>query len=97
VNLHALTAATFAPLRGDPFRISPGDAQAFDVELIEVSEAEDRGPSRPQFSLVFRGGPDSPLPQRIYRVEHHELGAMEIFLVPLGPDELGQRYQAVFT
>jgi hypothetical protein len=37
------------------------------------------------------------LPQRIYRVEHGELGAMEIFLVPIGPDEVAHRYEAVFT
>jgi hypothetical protein len=37
--------------------------------------------------------PDPPLPQRIYRVEHAELGAIEIFLVPIAAD----RYEAVFT
>jgi hypothetical protein len=46
---------------------------------------------------VFRGGPSPPLPQRIYRVEHEALGALDILLVPLGPDELGQRYEAIFT
>jgi hypothetical protein len=30
-------------------------------------------------------------------IEHGELGAIEIFLVPIGPDEVDQRYQAIFT
>jgi hypothetical protein len=95
--LDALTASTFAPLKGDRFRIAPGEALPFDVELIEIFEADAQGPSRPQFSLIFRGGPDPPLPQRIYRIEHGSLGPLDIFLVPLGPDEVGQRYEAVFT
>jgi hypothetical protein len=41
---------------------------------------------RAPFSLEFRGGPDPPLPQRIYRLEHDELGAIEIFLVPIASD-----------
>jgi hypothetical protein len=61
--------------------------------LIEVTEIP-RGPGgRAPFSLVFEGGPDPPLPQGIYRVEHDALGALEIFLVPIAAD----RYEAVFT
>ena len=96
-RLGTLTAETFARLRGERFRVSPGDSPAFDVELADVTEAAHRGPRRAQFSLVFRGGPTPPLPQRIYRVEHDELGPLDIFLVPLGPDDVGQRYEAVFT
>jgi hypothetical protein len=96
VSLERLTAETFAPLRDDRFRIVPGDAPAFDVELVSVTEGA-AGATRTQFSLLFRGGPDPPLPQRIYRLEHPELGALDLFLVPLGPDDVGQRYEAVFT
>lgn len=97
MELATLTAAMFEPLRGTTFRVVPGDVDAFAVELVAVSEIEHRGPSRPQFSLLFRGGPDPPLPQRIYRIEHDDLDALELFLVPLGPDDVGQRYEAVFT
>jgi hypothetical protein len=96
-DLAALIAADFAPLLNGRFRVEPDDpSAAFDAELIEVSEGG-RGPSRTQFSLVFRGGGTPPLRQQVLRVEHDELGALEIFLVPLGPDEIGQRYEAVFT
>jgi uncharacterized protein DUF6916 len=95
-EIEALTAGDFAPLLHEPFQIDPGDGSPFAVELIEVSEAES-GARRRQFSLVFRGGPTPPLPQRIYAVEHERLARIELFLVPLGPDEAGQCYQAVFT
>ena len=91
-DLEALTAADFAPLLHESFRIS-ADGGTFDAELVEVAEAARRGASRDQFSIVLRGGPDPPLPQRIYRVEHERLGAIEIFLVPIAAD----RYEAVFT
>ena len=92
-SLDSLSVADFAPLRGDRFRIAPDDSPPFDVELVEVNEIP-RGPGgRAPFSLEFQGGPNPPLPQRIYRLEHHDLGAIEIFLVPIASD----RYEAVFT
>ena len=97
MKLDALTAATFTPFRGERFRIAPGDGPGFEVELIEVSEGQDAGASRAPFSVIFRGGPDPPLAQQIHRVEHDRIGSLDIFLVPLGPDEVGQRYEAVFT
>jgi hypothetical protein len=91
--LETLTAADFAALRGDRFRITPQGAPPFDAQLVEVEELAREPGGRAPFSLVFKGGPSPPLPQRIYRVEHDELGAVEIFLVPIAPD----RYEAVFT
>jgi hypothetical protein len=96
-DLEALTASDFAPLLHSRFRVAADDSESFDAELIEISEGAARGPRRAQFSPVFRGGPSPPLHQRIFRVEHDELGALDIFLVPLGPDDVGQRYEAVFT
>jgi len=95
-DLESLTAADFKPWTRGQFRVHGDSEQPFDVELIEVTEA-DAGSARRQFALVFRGGPSPPLPQRIYRVKHEALGALDIFLVPLGPDEVGQRYEAIFT
>jgi hypothetical protein len=91
--LETLTVAHFSALRGDRFRITPPDVRPFDVELIEVTEIAREPRGRAPFSLVFQGGPSPPLPQQIYRVEHKQLGAMEIFLVPIAPD----RYEALFA
>jgi hypothetical protein len=91
--LEDLTVDDFRPLLHDSFRISPPDADAFDVELVEVTEIPREPGGRAPFSLVFRGGPNPPLPQRIYSVEHEKLGELDIFLVPIAVDQ----YQAVFT
>jgi hypothetical protein len=92
-RLGRLTVGDFAALQGDRFRIAPAGAPPFDAELTEVSEIPREPGGRAPFSLVLQGGPTPPLPQGIHRVEHRELGAMELFLVPVGPD----RYEAVFT
>ena len=92
-DLEALTVDDFAALRGDRFRIVPDGGPSFDAELIEVSDIAREPGGRAPFSLVFKGGPNPPLQQRIFRVEHDALGALEIFLVPIGAD----RYEAVFT
>ena len=83
-----LTAGTFAPHLHDEFRL-----ESHPVALIEVTEIPREPGGRAPFSLVFQGGPSPPLPQGTYRVEHPELGAIEIFLVPIAQD----RYEAVFT
>jgi hypothetical protein len=92
-SLETLSAADFAALRGDRFRIVPRDGSPFEAELVEVTELAREPGGRAPFSLVFEGGPNPPLPQRIYRLEHGQLGALEIFLVPIA----AHRYEAVFT
>lgn len=49
------------------------------------------------FALLFYGPGERLLPQRIYRLEHATLGAFDLFIVPLGPDAQGLRYEAIFT
>jgi hypothetical protein len=80
-------------LRDETFRIAGDGDRPLEVELAEVTELPREPGGRAPFSLVFRGGPTPPLPQRIYRVEHAALGTIEIFLVPIAAD----RYEAVFT
>ena len=92
-DLASLKADDFEPLLHERFSLG----SQFEVELAEVSATDNPGPSRSQFSLLFRGGPSPPLPQGIRTLEHARLGRLELFLVPLGPDASGQRYEAVFT
>ena len=101
--LDQVTVSTFAGHVGGPFRICPEDARPVAVTLIEAEslgpETADAGrPNRRRaFSLVFRGPMEPVLPQRIYAMEHEALGRFELFLVPIGPDEVGMRYEAVFN
>ena len=91
--LEGLTIDDFRPLQGGRFRISPDEAEPFEVELVEVMEIPREPGARAPFSLVFKGGPNPPLRQQIYHVEHEKLGELEIFLVPIAVDQ----YQAIFT
>ena len=92
-DLENLTVGDFAPLLHERFRVDPGEAPPFELELVEVTEIPREPGGRAPFSLAFQGGPSPPLPQSIYRVEHEDIGAIEIFLVPIAID----RYEAVFT
>ena len=91
--LEDLTVDDFRPLLHETFRIAPLDAAAIEVELVEVTEIPREPGGRAPFSLVFRGGPNPPVEQRIYNVEHDQLGELDLFLVPIAVD----RYEAVFT
>ena len=92
-DLESLTLDDFAALLHERFRVDPGDRPPFEVELVEVSGIPREPGGRAPFSVVFEGGPSPSLPQRIYRVEHDALGALDVFLVPIAAD----RYEAVFT
>jgi hypothetical protein len=101
--LDKLTSADFQPFFEQTFHIRLESGDALKVVLIEVtelgSEQEWDGDSgrRKPFSLLFRGAMEPLLPQRIYRVEHPDMGALDIFLVPVGPDREGMCYEALFA
>jgi hypothetical protein len=70
------------------------------LTLVEVTVLGGEGGAsarRQPFSLLFRGPRVPLLPQRIYRLEHERMGALDLFIVPLGPDGDGLRYEAIFT
>jgi hypothetical protein len=96
-------AEDLASLTADDFRQHVGTRfaarePAVEWELIEVTDLGQAGAGgmRAPFSLVFRGPLEPLMPQGIRRLEHASLGALDLFLVPIGPDEGGMRYEAVF-
>jgi hypothetical protein len=94
--LEDFTVTTFAERVGETFRVGDG-AEAVEMELLEANEAPGRSEAvRVPFSIVFRGPVEPVLPQRTYRFEHDALGVFELFIVPIGPDESGMQYEAVF-
>jgi hypothetical protein len=96
----SLVFEDFADRVGDVFPIS--EAGVPTIPLV-LSQAERVNPAfappgvRPPFSLMFLARDPRVLPQRIYRMEHQELGELAIFLVPVGKDTEGVRYQALFN
>jgi len=95
--LEKFTVATFAPHLGTRFQVQQ-DGLPIALELFEATPyAEQPASGRVPFSVMFRGPNQPVLPQRIYTLAHATLGEFALFLVPIGPDDQGMRYEAVFT
>ena len=96
-----LTHAGFSDRLGETFRLSPGEAepQCIELELIAARAMEPHPGTKhePPFTLEFRGPREPVLPQGVWPLEHSALGTIEIFLVPVGPDDQGNCYEAVFN
>jgi hypothetical protein len=98
VDLASVTQETFAPHLGSGFALALCDG-ILELELcaVEALRASQNAPRAP-FALRFRTrSVTGHLPQRIYALVHPVLGTFEIFLVPLGADATGMRYEAVFA
>jgi len=101
VPLAELRYATFVSLLHSRFRVHGGPSGMAEIELVEAT-AHSSGPETAPtqagtFSLVFAGPRHPFLPQRTYRFEHEKIGAFDLFIVPIGEDQNGFRYEAVFN
>jgi hypothetical protein len=90
-----LTIETFRSALQQSFRLDSSDA-TLDLVLAEVEDLGE-GYSRRAFSLLFSAPVKPVMPQAIYRLDNASTGPIELFLVPLGPQQGVFRYQAVFT
>ena len=91
-----LTKTMFADNVNTRFKLIYAPDQTLDVKLIEFQEG--RGSPRQEvFSITFLGPGDVMLPQATYPFEHEALGQFDLFIVPIGQDEQGIYYEAVFN
>lgn len=101
VDLAGLTLAGFAPLVGTTFSLALAAPWDLRLELAEAvalsSQTSFAGALRTPFRLIFRGPTQPVHPQATLPLDHPQLGRLEIFLVPIGPDAVGMRYEAIFT
>jgi hypothetical protein len=96
VDLATLNADTFEPRRQDGFCVGLRDGE-LELTLAEVKRLGTALREGGAFSLLFVAKTGPALPQAIYRLTHPALGALDIFLVPIGPVAGGAGYEAVFT
>lgn len=95
--LESLRIESFAGQEGSTFRMVADENLAIDLTLADVTPLGDSG-VREAFSLIFHAPAGEPVvPQRIYRLEHDALGALDLFMVPLGPKGGVFRYEVIFT
>ena len=93
--LDALSYEELAAQVGMKFAVTDAHAP-LTLELAEITER--RATERQEyFSLIFRGAREFILPQRIYQLEHEQLGASVLFLVPVGATADSAEYEAAFN
>ncbi len=97
--LDDLTSDDFKPLVNDVFEMScEGASIKLTLSTVDVmDERYSRPDARLSFSLTFMGPMEPLLPQGPYTLRHDTLGALELFAVPLGPVDEGQRYEIIFN
>lgn len=96
--LETLTKEWWSEYLGGSFELLNDGCGTMAMVLAEVTGlGTGASGQRDPYSLVFRGPPAPVLPQRIYHLRHERMGDLELFLVPIGPDGEGMRYEAVFT
>jgi len=92
-----LTVEDFERCRGDVFSVSVSPSP-LDLTLARIDRLGGARPGgRTPFSLIFRGPNFPVLPQAIYRFAHPHFEALEVFIVPIGPDGDAMQYEAIFT
>jgi hypothetical protein len=82
------------------FRLLVDAPIPIELTLVEVSPRkvephEQAGMER--FSAIFMGPREIFLPQQMYRVSHPDMGEFDVFLVALGEEPDGFRYEAVYN
>jgi hypothetical protein len=91
-----LKCEDFEPHLHSRFEMTVGEA-ATSLELIAVERLPQQPRVRQPFSLLFKHAGTTVCPQGIYRLSHAKQDEFEIFLVPIGRDESGVRYEAIFN
>ncbi len=88
--------ASFEPLVGQVFQ-AQRNGVACQLCLVEAQslKAFRNAPRQDPFSLVFRG--TTSIGQGPVVLQHGELDPLEVFLVPIGTDQQGELYEAVFN
>ena len=99
-ELQDLTIDSFRPLVGSAFQLDAGEGRQVTLTLRSVDSLVERGMrmgKREPFALNLTG-PETPfIPQQILPLQHATLGAVTIFVVPIGKTADGYEYEAVFT
>jgi hypothetical protein len=91
-----LEHSEFSKYLNSKFRIPISDEQTVEAELVEVSELM-LSARQERFSIVFRTSNEFFLGQGQRAMAHDQMGEFILFLVPVGRNEQGTSYEAVFN
>jgi hypothetical protein len=96
-DLATLVPADFQALVGTGFRVIGEQPGPLVFRLVEVIELSEPSGHRRSFIVRFQGPAKPVLAQVIHRLEHVDLGELEIFLGPISSDAEATIYEAVFA
>ena len=96
--LRDLTLDDFKTLVGEIMDLSNG-REVCVARLLEARDGSSGSAGfRQAFSLLIRADMTEHFwPQGTYTLRHQALGEFELFMVPIGPDAEGMRYQISFN
>jgi hypothetical protein len=95
MSIH-LTKDVFEKHLKTKFWLVDKESEPYAIDLLELTNGHS-SPRQEQFALHFRGDRSKVFPQRIYPIKHDSIGEFDLFLVPIGRDETGTFYEAVFN
>ena len=98
-SLEDLSLAKFAEQLKTKFRVRLSSGETVELELTEAEAARGKAAhAQPEsFSLLFDGPPKSLLNQNTYTFEHERLGAVDLFIVPVGNERGSIQYQVIIN
>lgn len=93
-----LTLDVWSGLVGDSLLLQFDDGSSVDLRVTAAEPAPgDPARNAGAYSVLFAGPEDPYLPQQIWPLSHPDIGEHQIFLVPIGQDDSGYQYEAVFS
>lgn len=93
--MRELALDEFTTREGESFALVMGD-RTIPFNLAAVRTLPDSGRAGGAFILDWKGPYEPVLPQDIYTLRHGD-DEFEMFIVPIGRDRAGTRYEAVFN
>jgi hypothetical protein len=90
--------ASFSPFVGRRFDVAAA-VGTVELELVEAKalRAGAGAPRQDPFSLLFKAEKDCALWQGSVRMEHETMGPLDLFLVPVGEDQDGRYFEAIYN
>lgn len=95
----AYELSTYEPHVGGTFLLEFADHPPVELTLAEAAPGPWQRPEggKIAFRLEFSGPPDPVLAQATYRMQHAELGELDIFIVPIARDDDAATYEAIIN
>lgn len=95
--LDRLRKEDFEPLIGQKLKVSAGGSST-ELEVADAASLKSPSPrATPPFRLILRSRENWRAAQGMFLIEHPKLGNLEMFAVPVGPDDQGLCYEILFN